>query len=135
MGTKGPVTGVDAHGVAVGVAPALALLGGLAALLFARPTAGFFALLGVAFASSGVVYLFVQQRETIDGMQRDLGRDRHQTGRSGGVFGAWVGDSAGEDNARRHRIAVAAVSFFVTTCAGSFATLLLAEPVSAWLGL
>jgi hypothetical protein len=68
-------------------------------------------------------------------LQRDLGQDRHYAGSSGGAFGAWVGDASGAANARRHRIAVAVVSFCITLMMGSFATLLLAESVATWLGI
>jgi hypothetical protein len=125
---------LDSRGVAAGVVPALVVVGGLGALLFAQPTVGFLALLGAGLLGSAVAYLFMQERETVDGMQRDLDQDRHYTGSTGGVFGAWVGDATGESNARRHRIAVAIVSFFLTLMVGSFATLLLAPSVSTWLG-
>jgi len=135
MATKELVEGVDVRVVTAGVVAALVVVGGLGALLFTRPTLGFFGLVGAGLVGAAVAFLTVQERETVDSMQRDLGQDRHYTGTTGGVFGAWVGDASGTENARRHRIAVMAVSFSLTLLAGSFTTLLLAEPVAAWFGV
>jgi hypothetical protein len=134
MATTEFASGVNTRDVAAGVVPALVVVGVLGALLLTRPTVGFLALVGAGLVSSGVAYLVVQERETVNSMQRNLGQDRHYTGHTGGVLGAWVGDAAGEKNARRYRIAVAVVSFSLTLMVGSFATLLFAPTVSTWLG-
>jgi len=135
MATRELVERTDVRALTGGVAAALVVVGGLTWVLFTRPTVGFFALIGAGVVGAAAVYLTVQERETVDSVQRDLGRDRHYAGSSGGAFGAWVGEASGAANARRHHIAVAVVSFSITLLMGSFATLLLAESVATWLGI